>query len=215
MFGDFFKNFLEREREEIEKHKVRIGLIIFLAVAAIIFSFSDFGDNTENISVETSQVEENNSAEKISDTEKATHKKISTVQKVTDENIISVVGANAETLFVKDPFQVAEVEEIEKVEKAVEVEEEKNIPATERFYPQAVTTQQTAPQKNSAVEEKFVLSGTAIGDTQRTALVQHYKGNKIEGTLFLQVGDRLKGKKVVEITEDAVILEGGEKISVY
>ena len=214
MFGDFFKNFLEREREEIEKHKVRIGLIIFLAVAAIIFSFSDFGDNEENISVDTSQVEENNSAEKISNTEKATDKKISTVQKVTDENIISVVGANAETLFVKDPFQVAEVEEIEKVEKAVEVEEEKNIPATEKFYPQ-VTVNQPSQQKNSAVEEKFVLSGTAIGDTQRTALVQHYKGNKIEGTLFLQVGDRLKGKKVVEITEDAVILEGGEKISVY
>lgn len=215
MFGDFFKNFLQNEREEIEKHKTRIILVIFLAVATIIFSFSDFGNNAENISIETSQVEEKDSAEKITDTEKVDDKKISTVQEVTAENVISVIGANAEKLAVKNPFQVAEVEEVEEVEKSVEVEEDKKTPATENISPQVVVVQQLATQKNSAVEEKFILSGTAIGDTKRTALVQHYKNNKPAGTLFLQVGDSLKGKKVVEITEDAVILEGGEKISLY
>jgi len=221
MSGDFLKKFFEREREEIEKHKVRIGIAIFFALATIIFAVSDFGENAETISVETSQVEENISAEKNSDKKipdkKIPDKKISAVEKNAEENIIAVIGANSETLFVKDPFQVAEVEEVEETE-SVEpekvVEEDKNISATKNFTPQ-IENSAPAPKNNSAVDEKFILTGTAIGDTQRTALVQHYKDKKLEGTIILQVGDSLNGKKVVRITEDALIFDDGEKISAY
>ena len=213
MFDDFWKNFLEREREEIEKHKVRIGIAIFFAVAAIIFAVSDFGENEEIISVETSE-QENISAEKNSETA-VEDKKISDAPKVSEENITAVIGANSETLFVKDPFQVAEIEEVEsvEVEKVPEVEE-KNIPPQQNFTPQTVTPT-PAPKNNPAADDKFILTGTAIGDTQRTALVQHYKGNNFAGTIILQVGDSLKNKKVVAITEDALILDDGEKISAY
>ena len=204
--NDFIKNFLEREREELEKHKVRIGFSVVIAVAAIIFSVIDFDSGKEVILTESPQVEEKISAP-------AKVEKISEVKQVSDDNITPVIGANAENIFVKNPFQTPEVAE---VETAPEVEEEISEP--EKNSPPVVIVQQTAPpQKNSTPvqEEKFILSGTAIGDKQRTALVQHYKGKNFSGTIILQVGDSLKGKKVVDITEDAVTLEGGEKIFVY
>lgn len=209
MFDDFIKKFWQREKEEIEKNKFRIGAIIFFAFVAIIFSISDFGKSEEIILSETPQVEEKNSqpaeVKKISE---VAEEKNSAVQKISDENIISVVGANSEPLLVGNPFLTYEVEKI------FEVEEDKKIPAAENISPQIVITQ-TEPKKIFTVEEKFILSGTAISGNNRTALVQHYRGKNFEGTIILQVGDTLKGKKVIEITDDNLTLEDGEKISAY
>ena len=209
MFDDLIKKFWQREQEEIEKNKFRIAAMIFLAVVAIIFSASDFDKSEEIILSETPQVEEKNSQpaedKKISE---VAEEKNSAVQKVSDENIIAVVGANSEPLFVGDPFLTSEVEEISGVE------EDKKIPAAENISPPTVLKSPVS-QKNSAVEETFILSGTAVSDNQRTALVRRYKGKNFEGTIILQVGDALKGKKVVEITENNLILEDGEKISAY
>ena len=201
---DLIKNFLEREREEIVQHKARFGAMIVCAVFAIVFFVSDFGEEEEIISTEPVPVEETSEPVEVEKKSAPKVQKISEVQKVPEGNVTTVLGANSEFLFVKDPFNIAEVEEVAEV---AEVEE--NIPAQ---------TFQPAPQNNSpppTSEEKFVLSGTAISDNQRTALVQHYKDKKFAGTIILQVGDTLKGKKVIAIEEDFVTLEGGEKISIY
>ena len=206
---DLIKNFLEREREEIVQHKARFGAMIVCAFFAIVFFVSDFGEEEEIISTEPVPVEETSEPVEVEKKSAPKVQKISEVQKVPESNVTAVLGANSEFLFVKDPFNIAEVEEVEEV---AEVEE--NISA-ENISAQ---TFQPAPQNNSpppTSEEKFVLSGTAISDNQRTALVQHYKDKKFVGTIILQVGDTLKGKKVIAIAEDFVTLEGGEKISIY
>lgn len=205
MSGGFFKNFWEREREEIEKHKGRVGVSILIAVAAIIFAVSDFGEKEEIILTENQPVEENSAAVEVEKVEKT-----SAPQEISAENVIAVVGANSEILFVKDPFQTSKVAE-EILSEVEEVAEEKNNSPPQNISPQAVNP---AP-KNSAVEDRFILTGTAISDNQRTALVQHYRGKNFFGTIILQVGDNFQGKKVVAITEDAVFLEGGEKILFY
>ena len=217
--NDFVKKFFEKEFAEIEKNKFRISAMIFCASALIVFSVGNFGSDEEKIiSSENQQGEENFSdTEKNSDAEKisvdkknsvADNKKISEPE---DKNFISVIGANSEQIFVGNPFQISEVEP----EKISDSEEKISEPEQKNSAP-VIIVQNPPPQKNSVPveEEKFILSGTAITDNQKTALVQHYKGKNFAGTLFLKVGDSLKGKRITEITEDAIILSSGEKLYV-
>ncbi len=205
--NDFIKNFLEREREEIEKHKFRIGAALIFAIAAIIFSVSEFGSDDEIILTESPQVEEKISApvevKKISE---VADKNISPEKKVSDENITPVIGANPGILFVKDPFKIHEVEEIETNPEVVEKNSESEIFSSQIEIP--------SPPKNSSpiLERKFILTGTVISGSHRIAQVKYSEGKNFSDTIILQVGDSLDGKKVVEIAEDCVTLDGGEKI---
>ena len=204
ILNELIKNFLEREFAEIEKNKFRIAGIIFLVAFGIVFIAKDyFGNEEENISTETARIEDKNiSAEKIPD------QKNNEVQKVSDQNITKIIGANADLIYLNNPFKMPEVADIE------EVEEEK-ISETEEKTAPVVIVQKPEPKKNSSPptdEEKFILAGTAISENKKTALFEHYSGKKFEGTLFLKVGDNLNGKFITEIGEDIVILSNGEKL---
>ena len=59
-------------------------------------------------------------------------------------------------------------------------------------------------------EEKIILRGIALGEV-KTALIEKVVSGKIE-TLFLRVGDSVGGKKILDITDDFVILENDEKL---
>ena len=204
ILNELIKNFLEREFAEIEKNKFRIAGIIFLVAFGIVFIAKDyFGNGEENISTENARIEDKNiSAEKIPD------QKNNEIQKVSDQNITKIIGANADLIYLNNPFKMPEVADIE------EVEEEK-ISETEEKTAPVVIVQKPEPKKNSSPpteEEKFILAGTAISENKKTALFEHYSGKKFEGTLFLKVGDNLNGKFITEIGEDIVILSNGEKL---
>ena len=215
--NDKLKNFFEKERAEIEKHKLRIGAVFFCLIFLIIFVSADFEESEEINLAEVQPVEENIPADKKAVEQKISEKK-SEVAKVENKNVTAVKGANSEILFVRDPFKIS-VEEDEVEDKKVEAEKKSDSPKVEEKFSQPVIIQQPASQKNLPPQpatlksaENFILTGTAIGDNQKTALIQHYKDDKLAETLMLSVGDTLNGKKIIEITEDFLQLDGGEKI---
>ena len=59
-------------------------------------------------------------------------------------------------------------------------------------------------------EDKFFLRGTALGDN-KTALVEKISNGKTE-TLFLQIGDRINDKIIVDIATDFVTLDDGSNL---
>ena len=126
----------------------------------------------------------------------ATEGKKSSVQKVTSEKITKVIGANSDILFVKNPFYVEKIVEEQKIEP---IKIEKKIIEPEKV------------EKIPEVEEKFILLGTAITTEEKSALIQH-KINSATENLFLTIGDEIGGKKIIDIAEDFLILEDGEKL---
>ena len=198
--NDTIKKFFLREKEEIAKNKVRVGILIGSLVIGI-FALIDFDDGEEiNLSEAPPPVAE----EKIS-----ADKTIPDAVEISNENVTAVIGANAEKLFVRDPFKVEEkIPEPELAEKKVEP------PKAQEILPQQIFSP-SPPQKNSQPaepEDKFVLTGTAITSSGNTALVQQFKGKNLSGTLILSVGDTLKGRRITSITENYLTLDGGEKI---
>ena len=214
MFDDKIKNFFENERAEIEKHKFRLVFSFLLLLATIIFVFTNFDDNEEeelNLN-ETPSIEEKTAVEKNLPTEKQPE-----VKKVSEENIVPVIGANSEILFVRDPFKLSESEietektaEEKKVEQPTVEEKVSTVSAPSVIFSPPELTKKSSPPSEET--EFFALSGTAIGENQKTALVKHFKKDKFTETLMLTVGDTLNGKKIIEITEDFLQLDGGEKI---
>lgn len=180
-----FEKFFRREVEEIKNHKARLAGVVLCLVFAIIFAVWSNLDSGEEIILTDAP------SEKVFD------KKISAPLKVDDRNVIEVIGADSSILFVGDPFRAEEVVEEIELPKV----EEKTLPPTE-----------TPPQeKNPPPEEKFYLLGTAIGAEEKIAFVRHEKNSAAEN-LFLKTGDSLKGKRIVEIAEDFLTLEGGERL---
>ena len=203
MFEEEIKNFWKREKEEIQKNRLRIGVLLCTIFAGI-FSLIDFDEGEEVILTDSPKTE-------IAEEKNLSDKKISTVATVSEENITPVIGANSETLFVRDPFKVIEVESVKKEE--INNSQSANLPISQSNN----LTQPSLPpqQKNFSTQEtteKFILTGTATTPTGNTALVQHYKGKNLSETFILSVGDTLKGQRIVEITENFLLLDGGEKL---
>ena len=178
-----FEKFFKAEIEEIRQNKVRIAGLALCLIFAIGFALWNYFDTGEEIILTEKPVAE---------------EKDLSVKKVSAENVTPVIGANSDILFVKNPFRFEEetVEE-EKVEQ----------PKIEEKISQPVEEIKISPQ----VEEKFVLVGTAITAEEKTALVQRIKNSASEN-LFLTVGDMIGRKKIIDITEDFILLDDGEKL---
>ena len=179
-----FEKFFKQEIEEIRQNKVRVIGLVLCFVFAIVFLIWNYFDTGEEIIL----------TEKPSDEEKNI-----SVQKVPEQNITAVIGANSDVLFVKNPFHSKK--EILEEEKEVEKSE-----LTEKISEPVEDIKISTP-----VDEKFVLSGTAITSEEKTALVQHTK-NSVSENLFLSVGDTVGNKKIIDIEEDFILLEDGEKL---
>jgi len=176
---EMFRKFLKRELEEIRQHRSRLIILVcclFFSVAFAVWNFIDGGE--EIITVEPSE------------------EKISANKKVVEKNFTAVIGANADVLFVGDPFKVEEEVEPQQV--------------SEEILP-PVVAEVALPEKISQPEETFTLLGTAITAEEKSALVLRTKGSSTEN-IFVKTGDRLNGRQIVEIAEDSLTLEGGEKI---
>ena len=124
-------------------------------------------------------------------------KKNDSVKKVSAQNVIEVIGANSDILFVQNPFRAEKILEEEKIEP----------PKVEEKISEPVEEVEIIPQ----IEEQFILVGTAITSEEKTALIQHKK-NSVSENIFVTVGEELGGKKILDITEDYILLDGGEKV---
>ena len=181
---DEVKKFFKAQLDEIRENKLRFGLTVACLIAVIIFAALD-----------TESVEEIPIAQKNS---------VNVEQPIkfaaTSEIVKALIGANSDEVFVQDPFEAPA--QILKVEENI-------LPPVEPIQPVIFEP----PKLESKLpEEKFVLQGVAIG-AESTALVIKIVGDKSE-TIFLKIGDKIKGKAVVSIGRDFLTLEDGEKIFV-
>lgn len=194
MFNEKLKNFWQNELKEIQENKFRFaGLCIcFLAAAGLLLTDDEGGE--EIILNETPAPVE--TTENVDASTKIIAVKSSATSDA-DKNIKIVIGANSDDLFVGDPFKV---------------------PPKEKVKPAEIPTAIIAPpvaQLPTLPTEKFILRGTAIIGNNKTALIQKIIGGDKKTTdenLILGIGDRLNGKKIIDIATDSVILEDGETL---
>lgn len=185
------KDFWKAQLDEIRENKLRFGLIVACLIAVIIFAAID-SESGEEIQLAQKNPVNVGQSDKIQ-VEQPT--KFS----ATSENVKPLIGANSDEVFIQDPFK-----ESAPIEKATPPKFEEKILTPVTFEPPKI--------EYKAPEEKIILQGVAIGE-ESTALVKKIIGDKSE-TLFIKIGEKIKGKAVVEIGQDFVTLEGGEKIFV-
>ncbi len=188
---DELKKFWQRELDEIKQNKLRVAAMIAVAVFAIIFDDSSRG---EEIDLSTP----------IAEAPPVTNDlpvKVLNVEKNSD-GVKIVPGANPDALIVADPF--AGRKKLEPPPKVVAPIE--NIPPIE-IPPQPTI----APQQNVQPKprEKIFLTGTAISGNVKTAMILRDKE-----TLFLTIGDEIDGRRIVDITTDAVTFDDGEILTI-
>ncbi|MBQ7197976.1 MAG: hypothetical protein IJS29_01810 [Selenomonadaceae bacterium] len=192
------KDFLKSQLEEIRENKLRFGLLIICLVVAIIYAFADSFDSGEEINLDAPQ--------KVAQVESPAKNISSTSEKVTvtSDKVKAVIGANADDVFIYDPFKnpaPAKVDEPVKVDE-VDAKVEKTLPPAE---PAIVTP--PAVEVPTPPEDNFILRGTALANN-KTAMVEKISNGKSE-TLFLQIGEKINGKAIVDIAQDFITLDDG------
>ena len=192
-----FEKFWRDNLKEIQENKIRFTAICVIFVFAVILFLSDDGGE-EIILTENSPPE---IAEKVDADTNIVAVKRAEISNA-DGNIKIVIGANSEDLFVHDPFQVPPKE----IQPPPEIPPE--IPPV---IPPVIIPQPVA--QVSIPTEKFILRGTVIIGENKSALVQKISANDKNSeadNLILNIGDNLNGKKIVDIAQDFLMLEGGE-----
>ncbi|MBQ7476394.1 MAG: hypothetical protein IJT06_03245 [Selenomonadaceae bacterium] len=208
------EKFFKAQLEEIRKNKIRFGLLVAALIVAVICAIADSQGGGEEIELEpkqVAQVEKNSVEEK-----KSVEENISVPQKNSSvsDNVTVVIGANANEVYVADPFKKTAPSKKETQTATSEIPAQENISSVEKKLPpdeveEVVTLPAEIPAPKPP-EEKFILRGIALGEV-KTALIEKVVSGKIE-TLFLRVGDSVGGKKILDITNDFVILENDEKL---
>ena len=193
------KKFFKAQLEEVRENKLRFGLLAVTCIVAIIFAVYDSLESGEEIDLDAPQ--------KVAQVETPV-KDIPSTNKtvaVSSDKVKAVIGANADEVFVYDPFKNPKPPA--KVEMPVEVEK-KNLPPEPPA--ESVIVMPPVVEVSKPPEDKFFLRGTALGDT-KTALVEKVSNGKSE-TLFLQIGDKINNKVIVDIATNFIILNDGETI---
>lgn len=177
---DDLKKFWEREIDEIKRNKFRIvAVVVGVVVLIVAWIFLD----------------EPSGEEVILNEEPVTKDLPVKPLPVTKDSygVTPVLGANADPLFVADPFAGEEKPKPQPPPKTVVPEIPIQPPQPPIIEPQ----------------EKIVLTGVAISGDNKTAMF--LRGNE---TIFLTVGDELNGKIIVDITPDFVMFADGSRVFV-
>ncbi len=183
---DEFKEILRRELDELKENKIRVGALAICFVVLLIFSITDEDSDEEIILNEPPPLT------------KDLPVKILPAEKNSD-GVKIVLGANADKLFIGDPFAVEE-----KIES--KPPPAPPTPPLPKILAPSIVIQPPAP-KIEKPSEKILLTGTAISGGNKTAMF--LRGNE---TLFLTIGEEIGGKKISDITPDFVTFEDGERI---
>ena len=226
------KDFLKAQLDEIRENKLRFGLLVVALFAAIIFAVTDSFERGEEIDLaapqKISQADTTNTRADLVPAQSDSAKKLpaenpvaasdeftttSKNLKAANGNIKAVIGANADEIYIYDPFKnpnPAPEKKVDppKVEVPVKAEEKTSKPV------EPVIVIQPAPEVPATPkppEVKFVLHGTALGEN-KVALVQKISEGKVLEILFLKIGDKLNGKKIADIAEKFLTFDDGSSM---
>lgn len=183
--SDELKKILQNELDELKQNKIRaIALGVCFVALLIFWIINDSFSGEEIILTEEPPVTKDFPVT------------ILPVDKSLD-GVTIVIGANADELFIGDPF--------EGVEKPKPPPPPPKIP---EVVPQIVIqTPPPPPQKPAEPQEKIILTGTAISGSNKTAMF--LRG---EETLFKTVGEEIGGKIISDITAEFVTFKSGESL---
>ena len=173
------KEILRRELDELKQNKIRVLALVACLIVLVIFWITDDTSGGEEIILE----------EKPPAT-KDLPVKVLPVAKSPD-GVKIVLGANADRLFIGDPFAVEE-----------EVKPPPTPPLPAIPAPSIVIEPPPKPPK-----ENIILMGTAISGTNKTAMFLRGKE-----TLFKTIGEEIDGRIISDITPDFVTFEDGARI---
>ena len=191
---DELKKFLQRELDEIKQNKFRaIGIAACFIVALIFWIVDDSSGGEEIILDEPTPIADAPPATKDFPV-------VSLPEEKSSEGVTLVLGANADPIFIGDPF--------------VGAEKPKPLPQPppKITMPPAPPIVIQPPPKISEPpkpQEKFILTGTAISGTNKIAMFLRGKE-----TLFLTIGEEIGGKKISDITPDFVTFADGEVLTI-
>lgn len=193
--SDELKKILSRELDELKQHKVRaIALGVCVIVLLIVWTIDDGSGGEEIILVDAPPVTKDLPVKPLP-------VKPLPVEKNPD-GVTVVLGANADALFIGDPFAGEE--------KPKPKPQPPTPPLPAIPQPQTVIQPPEPTQPTPQVEqpkEPLTLTGTAISGDNKTAMILRGKE-----TLFLTIGDVIDGRRILDITPDFVTLDDGERI---
>ena len=176
---DEVKEILRRELDELKQNKIRVLALVACFIFLLIFWITDDTSSGEEIILD--------------DKPPATKDLPVEVLPVTKnpDGVKIVLGANADRLFIGDPFAVEE-----------EVKPPPTPPLPAIPPPSIVIEPPPQPPK-----ENISLMGTAISGANKTAMFLRGKE-----TLFKTIGEEIDGRIILDITPDFVTFEDGARI---
>ena len=184
------KDFFQSQIDEIRENKLRFGLLVACLIGTIIYAVYDSFDSGEEINLDTPSkiVQVDPPTQNVPETNKTVI--------VSSDKVKAVIGANSDEIYIYDPFKNPTPPT--KVEEKIPTP----IPPTESVIVPPPTVD----------EDKFFLRGIALGDN-KTAMIEKISNGKSE-MLFLQIGEKIKGKVIVDISQDFIILDDGNVLYV-
>ena len=196
--NDELKKILSRELDELKQNKIRAGVLGVCFIVLLIFWITDDGSGNEEIIL----------TDEPPLTKDLPVKKLPVAVEKSPDGVTTVLGANADALFIANPFAV---EEKPKPPAEVQLEirnEELGIIIPHSPFPIPHSTLEKPPLEEIAEpEEEIVLTGTAISGNVKTAMF--LRG---EETLFKTVGEEIGGRIISEITPDFVTFADGTRM---
>ncbi|MBR4152491.1 MAG: hypothetical protein IKT98_05975 [Selenomonadaceae bacterium] len=183
---DELKEILQRELEELKQNKIRVIALVVCFIILLIIWITDDNSDGEEITLNEPPPVTKDLPMKTLPTDK------------NPDGIKVVMGANADRLFISDPF---EFEEEPKPKPPTPTPPLPKIPA-----PSTVIEPKPEPIIEQP-KEQIILTGTAISGENKTAMF--LRGNE---TLFLTIGEEIDGRKISDITPDFVTFDNGERI---
>lgn len=189
---------LQSQLDEIQQNKVRFALIVIsLIVVTIIAVSDDSGD--EEIAVDIpAQIEP------------VAEEYPTPIPNDNNANIKIVMGANANDLYVGDPFEMPLTDEPEPESEPEPAQVEETPPVVVTSPAQTVI--QLPVDETPKPDVKIILRGIAIGENP-SALIERIAESAAEN-LIVGIGDNLDGRTIVAITNDSVIFDNNTKMNV-
>lgn len=193
---DEIKEIIRRELDELKQNKVRAIALGVCFIVLLIFWITDDSSDGEEIS--------------LTEETKPVTKDLPVKTLPTDKNpdgVKIVMGANADRLFIGDPFEVEEKPEPVPEPPIIQEPPPPPIPKITVAPEPPIVIEPTPEPIIEQPKEKILLTGTAISGTNKTAMFLH--GDE---TLFLTIGEEINGRKISDITPDFVTFEDGKRI---
>ncbi|MBQ3442065.1 MAG: hypothetical protein IJG33_02340 [Selenomonadaceae bacterium] len=175
------KDFIRHELDELKQNKVRAIALGVCFVVLLIFLVTDDSSGGEEIILDDEPPLTKDLPVKVLPVEKS------------PDGVTLVLGANADELFIGDPFA------------GEERPKPQPKPVVAPVPPIVIQPPPVAQLKQP--KERIILTGTAISGEVKTAMFLRDKE-----TLFLTVGEEIGGKIISDISAEFVTFEDGQRV---